>query len=144
MKALIGIIAVVLIAVGAYMFFAPESEAPTAEVTTSAAIYFREELQGRVVSAFGQPIEGFEPFMFMQAYPGIAQSDFENVAAAQGKYTVHGSEVVFDRTSQEPEHSAARAITQPGMRTLLANVATRLGMPATSESEINAILTELR
>ena len=98
-----------------------EGEFPRAEVEE-----FTDRMRTGTIARVGQPIEGFEPFMFMQAFPGLLPSDFANVDALIGLYRYEDSEVVYDLDGEIETHSAARAISDEGMEQLLANISSRI------------------
>jgi len=87
---------------------------------------FIDTTRATTVAKVGQPIEGFEPFMFMRAYPGLVAADFAGVDALIGLYRVENGWVVYDLNGEVELHSAARAISDEGMQQLLVNVAARL------------------
>ena len=87
---------------------------------------FRETLKYEVERTQGTPIEGYEPHMFLQAFPGLTETDFEGVEASIGHYTVEGGRIVHKLDSSRLVHSAAAAITDRGMDMLLANISVRL------------------
>ncbi|MFH1977890.1 MAG: DUF333 domain-containing protein [Candidatus Aenigmatarchaeota archaeon] len=98
-------------------------------------------MQAEVVSTNGQPIEGFEPIMFLQTFPGLMKSDFANVEAQQGVYVFANNEVNFEAASDAGLlHSAGQSITDQGMLTLLNNVANRMYVKAETNEEIATIV----
>ena len=105
--------------------------------------YFSENLQTKVIQTTGQPIEGFQPFMFQNVYPGLIDNDFNNVDAMLGEYKVSGTELTFKLTQQQPIHSAAEAITKRGMEILLKNLSSRLNIPITDRESIDKIITSI-
>ena len=136
------IIIVVLVAVGFFMFprGAEEEGTPTESHSTA---YFAEEIKTDAVARFGQPIEGFEPQMLIQAFPGLQHTDFDGVEAEQGVFQVSNGALAFVLI-ETPEHSAARVVTQNGMEQLLQNVAARLQLPFETESDVDAIIETIR
>lgn len=98
--------------------------------------YFIEQLNRRFINEVGQPIEGFEPQMYMQIFPGILPGDFSGVEASQGIYSLEQGELIF-KITETPEHSAARAITPAGMHTLLENISRRLQKPVDTTSDVD-------
>jgi len=87
--------------------------------------YFNEQLQEGVIDRIGQPIEGFVPFMFMQAFSGIVPQDFDGADALLGKYKVVNKELTFIMDEGGPIHSAAEALSEEGMKTLFSNITNR-------------------
>ncbi|MEK7613133.1 MAG: hypothetical protein AAB449_03250 [Patescibacteria group bacterium] len=104
---------------------------------------FTAGMRAKVVAEVGQPIEGFEPSMFMQAYPGLKAQDFHTVDATIGLYRYQGGKLVYDLGGEQETSSAARAVTDQGMRQLLLNVATRLQISLDSKDAVAAILAKL-
>lgn len=94
---------------------------------------FTEAMRSKVVTEIGQPIEGFEPFMFMQVYPGLIAEDFHNVNALIGRYVAVDGEVTYDLQGEQELHSAARAISDEGMEQLFNNILARVSLMAGSD-----------
>ncbi len=119
----------ILIGAGVYVSSNSNGEVPesgdngfSAEVVDEFITRMRAETVERV----GQPIEGFEPSMFMQAFPGLIASDFADVDALIGLYRYQDGQVMYDLNGEPELHSAARAISDEGMAQLLANVSARI------------------
>jgi hypothetical protein len=139
------IIGVVLVALG-LVFFTSSKETPDvvdngSENGTEFNVqeYFNEKLQGGVIDTIGQPIEGFEPVMFMQVYSGLVPEDFDGVGASQGVYKVESGELTFTEDAG-PMHSAAHAITNAGMKTLLSNLAERQNHQMNTKVDIDSLI----
>mgnify|MGYP003393360819 CR=1 FL=1 len=94
---------------------------------------FTEAMRAKVITEMGQPIEGFEPFMFMRVYPGLTAQDFNNVDALIGRYVVVNGEVTYDLNGEQELHSAARAISDEGMEQLLGNILARISLLSGSD-----------
>lgn len=128
----IGIGLVVLVAIAAFLYaisVEPWGDRETESgISSRTAEAFTERMQSRVIDSIGQPIEGFEPFMFLQAFPGLERADFNGVDALIGGYRIEDGRIVYDLMGEEELHSAARAISGAGMETLLANISGRLGI----------------
>lgn len=105
-----------------------EAETSATKLSPDIIDVFRFTLEEEVVKKQGQPIEGFEPQMFLQAFPGLVETDFEGVQASVGYYTIRNGRLVHDTSGAELMHSAAGAISRRGMETLLNNVADRSGI----------------
>lgn len=114
-----------------------ETKAP---ISSEAVEAFSFALQQEVV---GMPIEGYEPFMFMEVFPGLTESDFEGVSAYNGHYTVENGTLVHKIHNPDVMSSADNAITERGMRILLENVAARLDIDLTQERALTNILDSL-
>lgn len=115
---------------------------PEPSVPEDTLKYFTEQAQASVRDKVGQPIEGYEPFMFLQAYPGLKEQDFNGVQTILGVWEFKNNELVYRETSMQM-HSAARAITQEGMQTLLDNVATRLNMQIETRADVDNLLDKI-
>ena len=87
---------------------------------------FKIALETKIVSEFGQPIEGFVPQMFLQKFTKLSADDFDGVQAMIGHYEYVNGELIHDLEGEEMIHSAADAITEHGYEILLQNVAERL------------------
>lgn len=102
--------------------------------------YFNEKLREGVLDRVGQPIEGFVPQMFMQAFSGIVPKDFDGADAQLGSYTITDKELVFIVDDVKLIHSAADVLTEGGMKTLFANIQRRAGTSITTTDEIDGLL----
>jgi len=61
----------------------------------SPSRYFKSQLEFKIIQNFGQPIEGFEPFMFLREFSGLNESDFNNVRASLGVYHLIDGKLEF-------------------------------------------------
>lgn len=105
-----------------------EPDVVTPRVEADVVDTFRNTLQAEVIAKQGQPIEGFVPEMFMSAFPGLVQSDFDGVEASIGRYVLLNGRLEHEMGEARLVHSAATAITRNGMETLYRNVAARTGI----------------
>ncbi len=117
----------------------------TAEVTTDPVLIdvFVYTLEEEVRRKIGQPIEGYQPAMFLEVFPGLVETDFEGVEASIGFYTIVQGRLVHELGTPELVHSAAGAITPRGMETLLQNVASRLEIDLAHDGTITDIMRAL-
>lgn len=118
------------------------SEAPV-RVGTDVVDVFKFTLEDEVVKKIGQPIEGFQPQMFLQVFPGLVETDFNGVEASIGHY-----EIVDGRLQHIPDgtrlmHSAAGAISREGMETLLYNIAARIQIDLRTDGTITDIMSAI-
>ena len=104
---------------------------------------FRFTLEDEVVKKIGQPIEGFEPQMFLAVFPGLVETDFNNVQSSQGIYKIQEGRLIHSISETGLVHSAAGAIGRKGMETLLNNVSNRTGIDLTSNGTITDIMSVL-
>ncbi len=133
----------VVIGVGSYILYAASSAPSTNEkpsIAKAVVDEFIQKARGEVITKVGQPIEGFEPFMFRTAFPGLQASDFANVDAMIGLYRVEDGEIIYDLNGEPELHSAARAITDEGMEQLLANILARVSVSAESPNLVDDVL----
>lgn len=110
---------------------------------TETVYYFIEQMQIGVINKVGQPIEGFEPFMFMQSFSGLKEDDFDNADALLGTYRLVNHRLIFEERKEEAMHSAAKAVSIEGMRTVLKNVENRLDIRAINKESVDNILSIL-
>lgn len=123
--------------------YIPPEEAPEVNEQEVAA-EFAARIQEKVVQETGQPIEGFEPSMFLLVYPGMQEHDFDNVDAIGGTYIFESSGLEYvEEQGRELATSADQAITDQGMRTLLNNIASRLQISLTSPTALADIFASL-
>jgi hypothetical protein len=139
------IVLVVALAGFSYVFFAaPGADAQDASAvnlsTSSFQDYFNEKLRGGVIDRMGQPIEGFVPFMFMQAFSGLVPKDFDGADALLGQYKIVNEELTFIMNEGGPIHSAAEAISEEGMKTVFENIQRRTNMLITTMDEVDRLL----
>jgi hypothetical protein len=109
-------------------------------VVVDVFVYTLEE---EVRKKSGQPAEGYVPSMFLEAFPGLAETDFEGVEASIGYYTIEQGRLVHKFDNTELIHSAATAITRRGMETLLHNVASRTNIDLQTDGTITDIMSVL-
>jgi len=103
---------------------------------------FRFTLEDEVIKKQGQPIEGFEPQMFMAVFPGLAGTDFDGVKASIGTYIVVDGRLEHDLSEASgPIHSAAGTINRTGYQTLLNNVARRAGIDLQNDGTITDVMS---
>ncbi len=145
MLKIIGIGAVIL-ALGAGIYVAinmPAANTGDSSISKEAVQEFTDQMRAGTIARVGQPIEGFEPTMFMQAFPGLTANDFNNVDALIGLYRYQNGEAVYDLNGEIETHSAARAISDEGMLTLLLNIADRLNYDLTGNETVADVLAAI-
>lgn len=104
---------------------------------------FQMTLRNAVKAKFGVPPDGYEPYMFMEMFPGLTESDFEGVQASIGSYTMQDGRLVYETDKTKLIHPAAKAVTDAGMNTLLANVSVRLGVDLSTNGTLTQIMNAL-
>ena len=131
-------------ALGSVTFTASDDTAQATSVINPGTInvqeYFNEKLRGGVIDRIGQPIEGFVPFMFMQAFSGLVPKDFDGADALLGEYKIVEKELAFIMDEGGPIHSAAEAVSEEGMKTVLANIQRRVNVLITTTDEVDGLL----
>lgn len=100
-------------------------------------------LQEEVRKKVGQPIEGYEPQMFLDVFPGLTETDFDGVEASVGFYHIEQGRLTFVVDESQLVHSAAEAVTRRGVETLLHNVATRTNINLNTDGTITDIMSVL-
>jgi hypothetical protein len=127
---------------------APFSQDPaqfdvSSHIPLSMQYAFKTTLKNEVVRTQGVPIEGFVPSMFLEAFTGLTITDFEGVEASIGGYTIVGGKLIHKLADDKLIHSAATAVTDRGLDTLLANVSVRLGVDLTNDGTLTQIMDAL-
>jgi len=157
MKFVTTLIIVIIVLAGGYYFFftTPDDDVPDDDTVVvinepdtpeEVQKYFNEQLQEGVIERIGQPIHGFVPSMFIEAFSGIVPQDFDGTDALLGKYEIVEKELVFIMDEGGPIHSAAETLSEEGMKTLFSNIANRAGATRdkgalfTTEEEISGLL----
>ena len=111
--------------------------------TNDVQEYFSEKLRGGVIDRIGQPIEGFVPFLFMQAFSGLVLKDFDGADALLGEYKIVNKELAFILDEGGPIHSAAETVSEEGMKTVFANIQRRTNVLITTTDEVDGLLRYL-
>lgn len=124
------------------MYIAPD-RAATVHTDPVLLDVFSYTLEDEVQRKIGQPIEGYEPSMFLEVFPGLVETDFEGVEASIGFYTISQGRLVHELGTPKLVHSAAGAVTRQGMETLLRNVASRLEIDLERDGTITDIMRAL-
>lgn len=110
-----------------------------------ATPYFAKIIQDGIVDKMGgPPIEGFEPFMFMEAYPGLHASDFNCVKADGGFYITRDDRIIFISQRMHARSTIDHSITPYGMNRMLQNISDRLGFPwPHANAEVHTIINAI-
>lgn len=112
-------------------------------IPLSVSYAFKTTLKNEINSTVGVPVEGYEPYMFMEAFPGLTETDFEGVEASIGQYTIEGGKLIHKIDETKLIHSAAKAVTDRGLDTLLANVSVRLKVDLAQDGTLTEIMEAL-
>jgi len=124
----------------------PKHLPPTEDLSSPDAYseIFREELQRAGVERVGHPIEGFNAFIFLEAFPGFEESDFDGVKTLEGIFMIEGGEFKYVRTAGDLVTSAEETISEAGYKTLLQNFSKRVGVEVVTGVDIATLLEKLR
>lgn len=120
-----------------------QKQTPPTKVSPDIVDIFRFTLEEEVRKKIGQPIEGYEPQMFLQAFPGLAETDFDGVQASIGYYSINNGKLVHNMDNATLVHSAAGAVTRAGIETLLYNIANRAGIDLQKDGTITDVMLVL-
>lgn len=104
---------------------------------------FGETLKDSVQTNQGEPSAGYKPDMFLKEFPGLVSTDFEDVEASIGKYTVVEGQLVHVTPPGALLHNTPDAISRRGFETLLQNVATRTGIDIKNEGTITQVMAAI-
>lgn len=105
-----------------------EPEETPLQIAPDVTDTFRKTLEEEVREKLGPPIEGYEPQMFLEVFPGLTKSDFDGVEASIGKYVLVEGQLEHRMEGATLIHSAAGSVTRRGYTTLYNNVARRMGI----------------
>jgi len=120
-----------------------EKTDPVVSVGFETVEVFRFTLEDEVRKKVGIPVEGFEPQMFLQVFPGLVETDFDGVEASIGGYVIENGRLEHKIDETKLIHSAAQAISREGYKTLLHNIAQRIEVDFTTDGTITDIIGAL-
>lgn len=120
-----------------------EERKPERSDVTPLARVFEDALVARGIAQEGQPIEGFDATLLMNAFPGLEPEDFDGVEAFEGTYIYTGGELIFERTSNQPQTSAARTLAHRGYETLFENTSARLELTISDQQKVADLVDTL-
>ena len=115
----------------------------TEERSDEQVLEFKRQLEEAVRIEIGQPIEGYEPFMFIEVFPGLEPQDFNGVEALIGGYEYTDGTLMHEIGNVQVIHSAAPAVSEEGIATLLKNVLERLHIEQ-GEGTLIEVMVKLR
>jgi len=116
---------------------------PEAGMSADVVDVFRFTLEDEVRKKVGVPVNGYEPHMFIQVFPGLVATDFAGVEASSGIYKMINGTLQFVPDDTQLAHDAAGAITRTGIATVLKNVTTRIGVDLTHGGTITDVMRSL-
>jgi hypothetical protein len=144
---------IVFVLIGGFFLFTyiPETQETPENLETNGeknieelVSFFGERLTTLGVQRLGaHPIEGFDAFLLINAFPGFEIEDFEEVESFEGHYEVVGGELTYIRDQDQPITSAEQTVSSEGYVTLLKNVSKRLQILITSTQSVDALISEL-
>ncbi|PIP73972.1 MAG: hypothetical protein COW88_00145 [Candidatus Lloydbacteria bacterium CG22_combo_CG10-13_8_21_14_all_47_15] len=147
-KIIIGVFGVVVIVgfvLGIYSFLRGLENSPKfddTKITSPEVAEFSEKIQNYVVENIGQPIEGFNADIYLRAFPGLFEADFDGVETWEGEYAYANGELTFERTKAQPITSAEDAISKKGHQMLFENVQGRLGINLSVDEVVDGIIAQ--
>ncbi|PIR70303.1 MAG: hypothetical protein COU46_02190 [Candidatus Niyogibacteria bacterium CG10_big_fil_rev_8_21_14_0_10_42_19] len=147
-KIIIGVLCVVVIigfVLGVYGFLRGLENPPKfddTKITSPEAAEFSEKIQNYVVENIGQPIEGFNADIYLRAFPGLFEADFDGVETWEGEYAYANGKLTFERTKAQPITSAEEAISKEGHQTLFENAHGRLGIKLSVDEVVYGIIAQ--
>lgn len=101
-------------------------------------------LEEEVRKKQGLPEGGYVPQMFLDSFPGLAETDFEGVEASVGYYSLNESgRIELELRDATLVHETPGAISRSGMETLLNNIAKRTGIDLQRTGTITDIVRVL-
>jgi len=115
------------------------------DIGSEIEIYFRNELYEQAVkNAGGMPIEGFNPGMYKNAFPGIEYIDFDGAEAIGGIWKFDNGRLgwIEDNPSGVIT-SADGTLTNEGLDKLLENLQDRLEIKVNFPKDIDLIISLL-
>lgn len=112
------------------------------EEIVEVGTYFRNEMWRRGVDNLGgaMPIEGFDPSLFMGAFPGLIKEDFEGVSAIGGGWGLNDGELEFIDGNSMEATSADGTIDKEGMAQLMEKLEQRFGMNVENEDDVDDLI----
>lgn len=120
-----------------------QKEVDLQRVSPAVLDVFRFTLEEEVRKKTGTPIEGYEPQMFLNVFPGLVASDFEGVEASSGAYTFVAGTLTHKPDDTQLQHSATGSITRTGYETLLTNVAARNDIVLQADGTVTDVMRAL-
>jgi hypothetical protein len=130
---------VICVSIGAAFVVRGFPKAEKGNASVSESTEFAHKIQAYVSDHMGQPIEGFNAPLYLQAFPGLLTSDFNGVKTEEGIYTYENKTLSFVHTPLGRISTAAESITDDGYATLVGTLRGRLG----AQLSIDDIITHM-
>ena len=114
------------------------------DIGSDIEIYFRNELyeQG-VENGGGMPIEGFNPGIYKNVFPGFVDGDFDGAEAIGGVWEFDGELKWIAENPGGLVTSADGTVTPKGLKVVLENLEERLEIDAQLEKDVDQIISML-
>ena len=141
-KIFIPLIVLVFIVAAGGIYWWQRGDALLVQPQVGEATDFTEKIKSYVVENIGQPIEGFSADIYLQAFPGLLEVDFNRVKTREGAYAYADGKLGFVRTRNDVSTSAEEAISKEGHQTLFENIRGRLGVHLSVDEIINGIAAQ--
>ena len=111
-------------------------------VATEESAEFTNKIQSFAVENIGQPIEGFDAEIYLRAFPGLMEADFNRVKTFEGEYIYSDGKLDFTSKQGKYISSAGQAVLEKGHETLLSNLRIRLGTDLNVEEIVSRIIAQ--
>ena len=101
---------------------------------------FSEQLRRRAIDRLGAvPVEGFDPNMYLNIFPGLIESDFNGSESFGGEWVYEYEGLTFMRKNYLQISSVDQSLTSAGILQLYKNIQRRLGINVQRISDIEEI-----
>ena len=142
-KIILIILSIAVILLFTFIALNRDATPPAHDGVTVEVLQFTDRLQSFVLENFGQPIDsGFTAPMYLRAFPGLREADFDGVETSGGKYTYSDGELIFIRARTNPITTYDEAILEKGHEILLSNLRPRLGNDLNVEEIVSKIIAQ--
>ena len=144
-KILVGIVGALVVlgfVLGVFGFIRGLQESRRAPEISQETTEFTEKIQSFVIENIGQPIEGFNANIYLQAFPGLLEADFDGGETLEGKYVYKNGKLNFERRKSGRISSAEEMIIEKGHETLFNNIRGRLGNKLSVDEIVKGITAQ--
>lgn len=147
MKFVVGIILGVGFAAGGYwtwVTYGPVEETVVVSESPQLLDVFRFTLEDEVKKRNDVVSEaGYTPELLLQVFPGLVESDFENVTASGGVYTIDSGALEFTRDETGLVPTTSGGLNRDGYSQLLQNILVRLQINLEQEGTLTEVITAI-
>lgn len=105
---------------------------------------FQETLTDRALESGLFPIEGFDAYLLLDAYPGLQEADFDGVASLEGFYYYKLGALRYERRVEQPITSAEQTIATEGYGILLEHITDRLAFGIVDQDSLDILVDQLK